>query len=145
MNRPSWHKHFMELAYKAAEMSTCASGRKVGAVFVKDKRILSTGYNAVPSGYPHPKTCERKEQGFESGEALDLCICLHAEINGITNAAKHGIALEGASVYCTTKPCKMCMGSLANVGVRTVYYDENYIDPGSLVVADYARMELKKL
>lgn len=143
--RQTWNKHFMSIAYQVAEMSTCVSGRKVGAVFVKDNRILATGYNAVPSKYPHPDKCERVEQGFKSGEALNLCVCLHAEINAITNAAKHGIALEGSTVYCTTKPCKMCMGSLANVGVSRIYCDENYNDSMSDKIAEYARIMMWRI
>lgn len=116
----------MEAAEHAAEMSTCAAGRKVGAVFVRDKRVLTTGFNGVPAGFPHPLQCVRKAKEIPSGERLDLCGCAHAEMNGITNAAREGVSLKGSVLYCTTEPCTLCMGALANVGVKEVIYRDSY-------------------
>ena len=140
--RPAWHKHWMRMAHIASEMTTCMSGRKVGAVFIHDKRLLATGVNGVPAGTKHPDTCERREKGCKSGEDLHLCICAHAEANGIANAARHGIALKGSSVYCTTLPCAGCMGALANVGVSDVYYFERYKSPQTEAIAVSAGIQL---
>ncbi|MEG3641593.1 deoxycytidylate deaminase [Magnetococcus sp. PR-3] len=142
MSRPSWDIHWMRVAKLAAEMSTCASGRRVGAVFVRDKRLLATGFNGVPSGYPHPPTCARREAGVPSGQGLELCVCAHAEANGIANAGRHGIKLEGCSVYVTTHPCGSCMGALANIGVKDVFYAEAYDDARSKSIAQYAGITL---
>ena len=100
----------MDVAGLAAQMSTCASGRRVGAVFVRGKRLLATGFNGVPSGYPHPDVCPRREANLPSGQGLELCVCAHVEANGIANAARYGVPLEGAVVYVTCQPCADCMG-----------------------------------
>ncbi|MBF0428822.1 MAG: dCMP deaminase family protein [Magnetococcales bacterium] len=140
--RPSWDRHWMDAARLAAQMSTCVSGRKVGAVFVRDKRLLATGFNGVPSGYPHPEVCFRRQTGVPSGQGLDLCVCAHAEANGIANAARHGVSLEGAKVYVTCQPCAACMGMLANVGIKHVVFGGLYPDERSQAIADYAGIEL---
>ncbi|WP_085444660.1 deoxycytidylate deaminase [Magnetofaba australis] len=142
MSRPGWDQHWMEAAALAAQMSTCASGRKVGAVFVRDKRLLATGFNGVPCGYPHPASCKRRDLGVPSGQQLELCACAHAEANGIANAARHGVKLEGATCYVTTQPCGACMGALANVGITRVIYAGAYPDPRSQDIARYAGIEL---
>lgn len=143
--RPTWDEHWMAAARLAAQMSTCASGRRVGAAFVKDKRLVATGFNGVPSGYPHPESCLRRELGVPSGERLDLCVCAHAEANGIANAARHGQSLEGATVYVTCQPCAACMGALANVGVRRVVFGGPYPDQRSREIAQFAGIELQAL
>ena len=140
--RPSWDQHWMAAARLAAQMSTCASGRKVGAVFVREKRLLATGFNGVPSGFPHPVTCLRREAGLPSGQGLDLCVCAHAEANGIANAARHGVSLNGASVYVTCQPCASCMGGLSNVGILKVIFGGPYPDDRSAAIAQYAGIEL---
>lgn len=140
--RPSWDRHWINMAKLASEMSTCASGRKVGAVFVRDKRLLATGFNGVPSGTPHPSHCVRRDLGIPSGEGLHLCVCAHAEANGIANAARHGVSLEGATVYVTCQPCSGCMGSLANVGIKAVFFEGAYPDDRSQDIARYAGIEL---
>lgn len=142
MPRPTWDEHWMAAARLASEMSTCASGRKVGAVFVKDKRLLATGVNGVPSGYPHPESCPRRELGLPSGQGLELCVCAHAEANAIANAARHGIPLDGATVYVTCQPCGSCMGALANVGVRRVVFGGHYPDERTHAIAHHAVIDL---
>lgn len=142
--RKSWDKHWMEAAKHAAEMSTCASGRKVGAVFVRDNRILATGFNGVPAKFPHPEKCARREAGIPSGEKLHMCGCAHAEANGIANAAREGISLKGSTLYCTTQPCDMCMGSLANVGVSEVLFEDGYPSTLSNQIAFYAGITLAR-
>jgi len=136
--RKSWDQHWMEEAFHAAEMSTCAAGRKVGAVFVRDNRMLTTGFNGVPAGYPHPLVCARREAGVPSGEKLEMCGCAHAEANGIANAAREGVNLKDSSVYCTTEPCTMCMGALANVGISVVHFTNPYPHPMSKNIASFA-------
>jgi dCMP deaminase len=144
MSRPGWDQHWMDAAALAAQMSTCVSGRKVGAVFVRDKRLLATGFNGVPSGYPHPDVCARRAAGVPSGQQLDLCVCAHAEINGIANAARYGMSLEGATVYVTCQPCASCMGALANVGVHRVLFGGDYPDRRSADIAHYANIDLQR-
>ena len=136
--RKPWIQHWMEEAVHVAQMSTCAAGRKVGAVFVKDQRVISTGFNGVPVNYPHPLVCIRKEENIPSGEGLHKCACAHAETNGIANAARSGVCLLGSTLYSTTEPCVMCMGSLANVGITEVVYKQSYHHKLSVDIARYA-------
>jgi len=143
--RKSWDTFYMELAHSIAEMCTCAAGRKVGAVFVKDKRILTTGFNGVPAGYPHPNVCVRKQQGVPSGQGLEMCGCAHAEANGIANAARVGLSLHESTLYCTTEPCSICMGALANVGVSRVVYKAPYHHEMSAKIASYAGILVEQM
>lgn len=136
--RKPWDQHWMETAYHAAEMSTCKSGREVGAVFVRDNRLLVTGFNGVPAKFPHPLICVRREANVPSGEKLDMCGCAHAEANGIANAAREGVSLFGSTLYCTTEPCGMCMGALANVGVIGITYGQPYPSELSKEIGAYA-------
>jgi len=135
----------MEEADHASEMSTCAAGRKVGAVFVRDNRVLTTGFNGVPAGYPHPTECVRKIQGVPSGQGLEMCGCAHAEANGIANAARVGVSLMDSTVYCTTEPCAMCMGALANVGIAEVVYRDPYHHVMSAKIASFAGITVSKI
>jgi len=144
MTRKSWDQHYIDVAILTASMSTCAVPSKKGAVFVKDNRILTTGFSGVPAGYPHPTVCSRKELGIPSGQGLEMCACAHAEANGIANAAREGISLKGSILYCTTEPCSMCMGALANVGVVKVIYVKRYHHPMSAEIAKHAGIEVVK-
>ncbi len=126
IDRVSWNEHWMRHAVLASEMSTCMSGRKVGAVTVKDKRILSTGFNGVPAKIQHPEVCLRKLNNIPSGESLHLCGCQHAESNAIANAARHGVSLIGSEMFSTTYPCVLCFGIIVNAGVMAVYYMDEY-------------------
>jgi len=143
MTRPTWDTHWMNAAHLAAEMSTCASGRRVGAVAVKDRRIVASGFNGVPSGSPHPDICLRREYGIPSGQQPHLCGCQHAEANCVANAARHGAALLGATIYVTCQPCQSCMGLLANTGITRVVYRDAYPDSRSLDVAAEAKIEVR--
>ena len=127
--RKDWDEFFLDMAKLLANQSTCLS-RSVGAVIVKDKRILSTGYNGAPSGLPHciELGCKRKQLNIPSGQRHEICRGAHAEQNAINNAAKHGISIEGATLYCTTYPCSMCAKSIVNSGISTVVYIEGYPD-----------------
>ncbi|MEW6555008.1 MAG: cytidine/deoxycytidylate deaminase family protein [Actinomycetota bacterium] len=129
MTRPSWERYFMSIARQVAMRSTCLR-RQVGCIVVLEKRIVSTGYNGAPSGLPHCEEvgCVRETRGVASGERHELCRGLHAEQNAIIQAAMHGTAVRGGSVFCTHKPCILCTKMLINAGVERVYYREGYED-----------------
>ena len=128
--RPSWHEYFMSMAELAASRSTCLR-RRVGAVLVKDRRILCSGYNGAPSGLPHCREtgCLRKQLNVPSGEKHELCRGVHAEQNAIIQAACHGISIKGATLYCTNQPCSICAKMIINAGIIKVYFRDRYNDP----------------
>ncbi len=127
--RPSWDEYFLQLARQAATRSTCLR-RQVGAVLVRDRRVLATGYNGAPRGVAHCLDigCLREQLAIPSGERQELCRAIHAEQNAIIQAAVHGVALEGATLYCTLQPCVLCAKMLINCGVREIHYVEGYPD-----------------
>jgi dCMP deaminase len=127
--RPSWDEYFMQLAKQAATRSTCLR-RQVGAILVRDKRILATGYNGAPRGVSHclDVGCLREQLGIPSGERQELCRGIHAEQNAVIQAAVHGVAIEGATLYTTLHPCVVCAKILINCGVREIHYAEGYPD-----------------
>lgn len=143
--RDDWHVYFMNMADKASERTTCAAGRKVGAVFVKDKVPLMSGFNGVPPGFPHPKVCARIEAGCKSGEGLSMCPCNHAERNAINLASKHGVVLNGATLYCTTRPCIGCMGDIAVAGIKEVIYLKQYSHDIVDKIAFYGNIPVRSL
>ncbi|WP_291325829.1 cytidine/deoxycytidylate deaminase family protein [Desulfovibrio sp. UCD-KL4C] len=128
-NRLPWPEYFMRITHQVAERATCTR-RKVGAIAVKDKRILATGYNGSPSDISHCADigCLRESLGIPSGQRHELCRGLHAEQNVIIQAAVHGIKLQGCEIYCTTQPCLICTKMLINTGVTAVYFAESYPD-----------------
>ncbi len=129
MQRLPWPDYFMNITYLVSERSTCTR-RRVGAVAVKDKRILATGYNGAPAGVPHclEVGCLRAQLGIPSGQRHEICRGLHAEQNVIIQAAVHGINIQGAELYCTTHPCGLCSKMLINCGIRRIFYTEAYPD-----------------
>jgi dCMP deaminase len=129
MARPSWDEYFMAIADQVAGRATCAR-RQIGAVLVKDKRILATGYNGAPAGLAHCDEvgCLREQRGIPSGTQHELCRGIHAEQNAVIQAARHGIAIDGATVYCTHQPCVLCAKILINAGVTDIVYRESYPD-----------------
>lgn len=127
-NRLSLDDYFMGIARVVARRSTCLH-RQVGAVIVKGKQIVSTGYNGAPSGHPHCLDIGCARQGVPSGERSELCRGAHAEQNAINFAARYGISIEGATLYTTHYPCSWCAKSLINAGITSVVYDEDYPDP----------------
>jgi dCMP deaminase len=133
--RPSWESYFMEIARVVATRSTCVR-RQVGAVLVKNRQILATGYNGVPRGLTHcgERGCLRDELGVPSGERHELCRGLHAEQNAIIQAAYHGAAIAGAEVYCTHQPCVVCAKMLVNAGIEVVHFAGAYPDGLALEV-----------
>lgn len=128
--RPSWDSYFMKIAEDVATRSTCLR-RKVGAVIVKDKRILTTGYNGAPSGISHctEETCLRTKFNVPSGERHELCRGLHAEQNAIIQAAYYGVSVKGAKIYVTHQPCSICTKMLINSGIEIFIYKHPYFDP----------------
>ncbi|MGL4345354.1 MAG: deoxycytidylate deaminase [Cellulosilyticaceae bacterium] len=143
MTRPTWDEYFMDIANLVKTRSTCCR-RQVGAVIVKDKRILSTGYNGAPIGCRHCTDvgCLRQELGIPSGERHELCRAVHAEQNAISQAAHHGISVEGSSIYVTHQPCSMCAKVLINAGVKRIIYQGEYPDKLSLELLSEAGIEL---
>ena len=129
MNRPGWDEYFMKIAQDVAVRAICVK-RKVGALVVKDNRILSTGYNGAPKGFTHctEKTCLRKQMHIPSGQRHELCRGLHAEQNAIIQAAVHGSSIEGGTMYCTYQPCVICVKMLINAGIVRLVYSGGYPD-----------------
>jgi dCMP deaminase len=119
----------MEITRLVVSRSTCLR-RQVGAILVKDKKILATGYNGAPSGLPHclEVGCLRDKLGIPSGERHELCRGLHAEQNAIIQAAYYGVSINGATLYCTNLPCIICTKMLINAGIMRVVYAEGYAD-----------------
>jgi dCMP deaminase len=141
-NRPSWETYFMDIAMLVAKRATCIR-RSVGAVIVKDKRILSTGYNGVPTGLEHciDTGCLREKMNIASGERHELCRGIHAEQNAIIQAAFHGVSIKGASLFCTNLPCSICAKMVINAGLQTIYCLSGYADPMSVGMLKEARID----
>ena len=127
--RPSWDQYFMEIAHLVAKRSTCLR-RQIGAVLVRNKHILSTGYNGAPSGVEHclDVGCLREKLGIPSGQQQEICRGIHAEQNAIIQAALHGVSTEGATLYCTNQPCTLCAKMLINAGIQGIIYEGEYPD-----------------
>lgn len=144
--RPSWDEYFMSIADSVATRSTCMR-RKVGAVLVYDKRILATGYNGVPSGlkHCHEVGCIRAKLNIPSGTQHEMCRGLHAEQNTVVQAARYGIPIEGATIYCTTQPCVQCTKILINAGIKRIVYREPYPDELAAVLLDESSVVIEQL
>ena len=119
----------MDIARLVSRRSTCIR-RQVGAVLVKDKRVLATGYNGAPVGLVHCEEigCLRQKDNIPSGQRHELCRGLHAEQNAIIQAAHHGTSIAGATLYCTTLPCSICLKMLINAGITKIVCEEGYPD-----------------
>lgn len=143
--RPSWDDYFMEIAQLITSRSTCLR-RKVGALLVKDKRILSTGYNGAPRHLPHCEEigCLRDKLKIPSGERQEICRGLHAEQNAIIQAAMHGTGVKGSVLYCTHQPCLTCAKMIINVGIGKVFFQGNYPDSLALEMLKEAKVKLIK-
>ncbi len=127
--RPGWDEYFMGIVDLVAQRSTCLR-RQVGAVIVKDKNILATGYNGAPRGLAHCADvgCLRDQLNVPSGEKHELCRGLHAEQNAIIQAAYHGVGISGATIYTATFPCVICAKMIINAGIVRIVYRERYDD-----------------
>jgi len=145
MKRPAWDEYFMEITRLVARRSTCMR-RSVGAVLVKDKNILATGYNGAPSGVAHclDVGCLRERMAVQSGERHELCRGLHAEQNAIIQAAKHGTNINGATLYCTTMPCIICSKMLINAGILRIVYAQGYPEQLAEELIEEAGIETKR-
>ena len=142
--RPSWDEYFMGIARLVSTRSTCLR-RQVGAVIVRDRRILTTGYNGPPKGIAHCDVvgCLREQMGIPSGQRLDICRGVHAEQNAIIQAALHGVSTEGAMIYVTHQPCFTCAKMIINAGIVRVVYGEGYPDELARQVLEEAGVELE--
>ncbi len=141
--RPSWDEYFASITKQVASRSTCLR-RKVGAIIVKDKRILTTGYNGAPKGTRNCLEigyCMREQMNIPSGQRHEMCRALHAEQNAIIQAAYHGVKIESSSIYTTTQPCVMCAKMLINSGIRQIYYFEEYPDALAIQLLDEAKIK----
>ena len=127
--RPDWDTYFMEIAMLVSRRSTCLR-RQVGAVVVKERNILSTGYNGAPAGITHCEVtgCLREKLNVPSGERHELCRGLHAEQNAIIQAAYHGTSIKDSVLYCTNLPCSICSKMIINAGIKKIIYKDGYMD-----------------
>lgn len=143
-----WDKRFCEMAKFVATWSSCyQENRQVGAVIVRDKRILTTGYNGAPSGVESCKDkgeCLRKKLDIESGTRHEICYAVHAEQNAIAQAAKLGITLEGATLYCTHQPCVICAKLIINSGIKHIIFEVGYPDEFALKLLKEANIVVEK-
>ena len=143
-----WDDRFMEMARTIANWSSCYQpNRKRGAVIVKDKRILTTGYNGAPSGVKscvERGECLRRKLNIPSGTKHELCYAIHAEQNAIIQAARMGVEIEGSTIYCTHQPCVICAKMIVNAGISRVVYGEGYPDEFALEMFKLAGVELVK-
>jgi dCMP deaminase len=144
--RPDWETYFMDITKLVAKRSTCLR-RSVGAVVVKDKRILATGYNGAPMGTRHCLDigCLREKMGIPSGERHELCRGIHAEQNAIIQAAYHGVSIKDGVLFCTNLPCIICSKMIINAGIKTIFYEEGYADDLSRDMLAEANVDLIKL
>ncbi len=144
--RPPWHEYFMEIASLVAMRSTCLR-RAVGAVIVKENRILATGYNGAPSGIRHCSEtgCLRETMKIASGQRHELCRGIHAEQNAIIQAARYGVQIKGSDMYCTNLPCSICTKMIINAGIKRIFYQEGYADELSEGLLAEAGIELVQI
>ena len=128
-DRPEWDDYFLDIVGLIAKRATCLR-RCVGAALVRDRRILSTGYNGAPSGLRHCLEigCLREQNHIPSGERHELCRGLHAEQNAIIQAALHGVSVKGATLYCTNQPCIICAKMIINAGIVRIVVEGDYRD-----------------
>ncbi len=145
-NRPGWDEYFMDLARLVSRRATCLR-RQVGAILVKDRRILATGYNGAPTGlaHCHEQGCMRAELKVPPGERHELCRGLHAEQNAIIQAALHGISVQGASLYVTHQPCVVCAKMLVNAQIKKIIFLGEYPDDLARYILEEAGIELQRI
>jgi len=143
--RPSFDDYFMEMAHVVAKRSTCLR-RKVGALLVKDRHILSTGYNGAPKGLKHCSEtgCLREQLGIPPGERHEICRGLHAEQNAIIQAAVFGVSIKDSTLYCTNAPCSVCAKMLINAGVKEIIFEDEYPDELAMQMLKEAKIKIKK-
>lgn len=145
-SRPNWDEYFMEIAEVVRKRSTCLR-RQVGAVIVRDRQILTTGYNGVPRKLKHCSQvgCLRDKLNVPSGERHELCRGIHAEQNAVVQAAVHGISIAGAAIYVTHQPCSLCAKILVNAGINKIIIKGDYPDELAKEILDEAGVEVVKM
>lgn len=143
--RPSWDTYFMEITGVVAKRATCIR-RSVGAILVKERHILASGYNGPPAGLAHCSDvgCLRDRMGIPSGERHELCRGLHAEMNALIQAAVHGISVEGSTLYVTHHPCSLCAKMLINARVERIVYGDEYSDELTRSILEESGIEMVK-
>ena len=144
--RLPWDEYFMEITKVVAKRSSCMK-RNVGAIIVRDKRILSTGYNGAPKGLAHCSVvgCIRKEMNIPSGQRHELCRGLHAEQNAIIQAAWDGVKIQDSTLYCTHQPCVICVKMMINAGIVRLVYNGTYPDELAAQMLKESKIEVKKV
>lgn len=144
--RPSWDEYFLEVARLVSKRATCLR-RSVGAVLVKDKRILATGYNGAPRGLAHclDVGCIREKLKIPSGQRHELCRALHAEQNALIQASLYGISVKDATLYSTNQPCIICAKMLINAGIKEIVADDGYPDKMAVDFLKEAGIRLRKI
>ncbi|MEO0098303.1 MAG: dCMP deaminase family protein [candidate division WOR-3 bacterium] len=145
-SRLSWDEYFIQIAQMVSERSTCLR-RKVGAILVKDKRILATGYNGAPTGLKHcaETGCLRERLGLKPGERIELCRGLHGEQNALLQAAAFGIDVSGATLYSTHQPCITCVKMLINARIKRICFLEPYYDQLANKFLREAKIKVEKI
>jgi dCMP deaminase len=144
--RPSWDEYFIDLAALVAKRATCLR-RSVGAVLVKDKKILATGYNGAPSGIRHCSEtgCLREKLKIPSGQRHELCRGLHAEQNVLLQAALYGISTRDSALYCTNQPCIICAKMIINAGIKEIVIADGYPDQMAEDFLKEAKVKIRRL
>jgi dCMP deaminase len=144
--RPEWDEYFLEIAGIVSKRSTCLR-RKVGALIVKDRRILATGYNGTPSGITHCEEagCLRTKLNIPSGEKHELCRGLHGEHNAFLQAALYGISVKDSTLYITNQPCIICAKMIINAGIKEVVIAGDYPDKMAREFLDEAGIKIRKI
>lgn len=143
--RPSWDEYFMDIVELIKMRSTCLR-RQVGALIVKDKRILATGYNGAPAGCKHCEEigCMREKLNVPSGQRHELCRAIHAEQNAIVQAAYSGTSVKDGTLYVTTQPCVLCAKMIINAGIKEVVFKGDYPDELSMKLLKEAGVKVVK-
>ncbi|MDD4954983.1 MAG: cytidine/deoxycytidylate deaminase family protein [Candidatus Omnitrophica bacterium] len=146
IKRPTWDEYFMKAAFLVSERSTCLR-RHVGAVLVKEKQILATGYNGAPMGVEHCDSvgCLRAHLNVPSGQRHEICRGLHAEQNVLLQAAKHGVSVRESAIYITNAPCSICAKMIINAGITEVIIADNYPDEMAKKFLKEAKIKLRKI
>lgn len=144
MVRPSWDEYFMDIVELIKTRSTCLR-RQVGALIVKDKRILATGYNGAPTGCSHclEAGCMREKLGIPSGQRHELCRAIHAEQNAIVQAANSGTSVKGGILYVTHQPCVLCAKMAINAGIKKIIFKGEYPDELSMSMLKEAGIDVQ--
>ena len=149
MIKTKWNERFMRLAREIGTWSSCIrDNRQVGCVIIKNNRVMTTGYNGAPAGVKscaERNECLREKNHIESGTRAEVCYSVHAEQNAIIQAAKLGISLDGAELYCTHQPCSLCSKMIINSGIKRIYFEKGYPDQFSIDLLNESGVELIKL